>query len=166
MIPVLRTARLKLRAFRQADLDAYAAICADPEVMAHIGSGGPVDRANTWRQMAVFLGHWELLGHGMWALEHEGRLIGRAGFLNGEGWPGCELGWLLARDTWGRGFAFEAAGAALAYGRDVLGLGEVISLIRPANARSIALAERLGATEVRRFDFLGGDTLLYRHRGA
>lgn len=166
MIPVLRTARLKLRPFRQADLDAYAAMCADAEVMAHIGTGGAVDRVIAWRQMATFLGHWALLGHGMWALEHEGRLIGRVGFLAGEGWPGCELGWLLARNAWGQGYAFEAAGAALAYGRDALGLGEVISLIRPANARSIALAQRLGAVEVKRFDFLGGDTLLYRHRGA
>jgi RimJ/RimL family protein N-acetyltransferase len=165
MIPQLRTARLLLRPFRERDLDAYAAMNADPEVMRYIGAGGPVDRANAWRQMALFLGQWALRGHGMWALEHEGRLVGRVGFIDPEGWPGCELGWLLARDAWGRGYAAEAAAAALAYGRDACGLGEVISLIRPDNARSIALAERLGAVNAGTIDFMGGSTLRYRHRG-
>lgn len=166
MTPVLRTARLRLRPFRETDLDAYAAMCADAEVMQHIGTGGPVDRVNAWRQIAIFVGHWELRGYGMWALEHEGRLVGRAGFLHGEGWPGCELGWLLARDTWGRGLAFEAANAALRYGRDALGLGEVISLIRAGNTRSIALAERMGATNTGPIEFMGGEALRYLHRGA
>jgi RimJ/RimL family protein N-acetyltransferase len=162
----LRTARLRLRPFREADLDAFAAMCADAEVMQHIGAGGPVERDVAWRQMAVFLGHWALRGYGMWALERsaDGRLIGRVGYLNPEGWPGCELGWLLARDAWGQGYAFEAASAALAYGRDALGIGDVISLIRPANARSIALAERMGATNTGPIDFMGQQALVFRHR--
>jgi RimJ/RimL family protein N-acetyltransferase len=119
-----------------------------------------------WRAMAVFLGQWALLGYGMWAIERrsDGRLIGRAGFLNPEGWPGNELGWLLARDAWGQGFAFEAASAALAFGRRELGLnGELISLIRPDNTRSIRLAERLGANPGGKLELLGGPTLVYRH---
>ena len=96
-----RTERLHLRMFRERDLDAYAAMCAHAEVMQHIGAGGPVGRDVAWRQMALFLGEWTLHGHGMWAVEHraDGRLIGRVGFLEPEGWPGCELGWLLARDA-------------------------------------------------------------------
>ena len=165
-VVAFRTPRLRLRAFVQGDLDAYAAMCADAEVMRHIGAGGPVGRDMAWRAMAVFLGQWALLGYGMWAIERrsDGRLIGRAGFLNPEGWPGNELGWLLARDAWGQGFAFEAASAALAFGRRELGLnGELISLIRDANTRSIALAERLGAVNTGPIEFLGGQALVFRH---
>jgi RimJ/RimL family protein N-acetyltransferase len=90
-------------------------------------------------------------------------LIGRVGFLNPHGWPACELGWLLARDAWGHGFALEAAQAAIAHGRANLGIRELISLIRPDNVRSIALAERLGATLGGKIEFLGGETLQYEH---
>ena len=165
-IPQLSTARLQLRAFAPRDLDAYAAICADAEVMRHIGAGGPVGRDVAWRHMAMFLGEWALHGYGMWALQRrsDGRLIGRAGFLNPEGWPGCELAWTLARDAWGQGYAYEAAAAAKAFGRDALGLKALISLIRPDNTRSVRLAERLGASLQGPLDFMGSTALLYRHR--
>ncbi len=165
MIPTLTTARLRLRAFREADFDTYAAICADAEVMQFIGTGGPVAAENAWRQMAIFLGAWALRGHGMWALAERtsGKLIGRVGFLDPPGWPGCELGWLLARPAWGQGYALEGARAARDYGRDALGLTELISLIRPDNVRSIALAQRLGAETSETIDFLGQPCLLYRH---
>ena len=167
-IPVVDTPRLRLRAFDLADLDGYAAMCADDEVMRYIGSGGPVGRDVAWRHLAMFLGSWALVGHGMWAIERrrDGALIGRARFLDPEGWPGCELAWLLARDAWGQGYAFEAAQAALAHGRREQGLRDVISLIRPDNARSIALAERLGARSDGPIDFMGGTALLYRHAPA
>jgi len=162
----LTTARLRLRPFTQKDLDDYAAMCADAEVMRHIGSGGAVARDTAWRQMALFNGHWSLLGYGMWALQERssGRLVGRAGYLNPEGWPGNELGWLLAREFWGRGYAFEAASAALAWGRAEMGFGGVISLIRPDNPRSIALATRLGAVDGGPIDFMDATAQVYRHR--
>lgn len=165
MIPSLTTQRLRLRPFREADHTPYAAMCADEEVMRHIGSGGPVDGDVAWRQMALFLGAWALRGHGMWALEERvsKRLIGRVGFLDPPGWPGCELGWLLAREAWGQGYAFEAARAARDYGRDALGLGELISLIRPDNIRSIALAQRLGATLGETIQFMDQPCSVYRH---
>jgi RimJ/RimL family protein N-acetyltransferase len=152
VIPSLSTQRLRLRAFREADHGPYAAMCADEDVMRHIGAGGPVDADVAWRQMALFLGAWALRGHGMWALEERDskRLIGRVGFIDPPGWPGCELGWLLARD----------------YGRDALGLGDLISLIRPDNTRSIALALRLGATLGETIQFMEQACLVYRHPGA
>lgn len=165
MIPTLRTPRLVLRPFQPRDLDAYAAMCADAEVMRFIGPGGAVDRGGAWRQMALFLGHWQLRGHGMWALERreDGRLVGRAGFLHPEGWPGFELGWLLARDAWGHGYAFEAAAAALAFAHDELGRRDVISLIRPGNDRSARLAAKLGAAHERDVDMMGTAAQLWRH---
>ncbi|MBK1689429.1 GNAT family N-acetyltransferase [Rubrivivax gelatinosus] len=161
----LRTARLVLRSFGPADVEPYAEMCADAEVMRHIGAGGPVERDVAWRQVALFIGHWTLRGHGMWAVERQsdGRMIGRAGFMHPEGWPGCELGWLLARDAWGQGYAQEAARAALAWGRDVRGIVSPISLIRPENERSIRLAERLGAVADTEIDFLGGRARVWRH---
>jgi len=165
VIPTVDTPRLRLRPFRLADLDAYAAMCADDAVMRYIGSGGAVGRDVAWRQMALFLGSWALIGHGMWALERRSDdvLIGRAGYLEPEGWPGCELGWLLARDAWGQGYAFEAAQAALACGRRELGLTDVISLIRPDNERSIGLAKRLGARDSGPIEFMGDTARLFRH---
>jgi len=114
-IPELETERLRLHAFRNEDLDAYAAMCADPEVMRYLGTGVTLSREDAWRSMASFLGHWALRGYCMWALEEKatGDLVGRAGFLNPEGWPGFELGWTLGRSYWGRGFATEAARRAL-----------------------------------------------------
>ncbi len=164
-VPALTTPRLRLRAFTLADLDAYAAICADAEVMRHIGTGGAVGRDVAWRHMALFLGQWALSGHGMWAVQRraDGLLIGRVGYLEPEGWPGCELGWTLARAAWGQGLAFEAAAAALDFGRAELGIGPLISLIRPDNRRSIALAERLGAFDTGPIDFMGHVALQYRH---
>ena len=164
-VPTLTTTRLRLRPFREADLDAYAAMCADAEVMQFIGAGGPVGADVAWRHMALFLGAWALRGHGMWALEERAsaRLVGRVGFLDPPGWPGCELGWLLARSAWGQGYAFEAARAARDYGRDALGLTDLISLIRPDNLRSIALAQRLGAVAGEKIEFMEQPCLLYRH---
>lgn len=164
-IPVVTTPRLRLRGFRLSDLDAYAAICADPEVMRHIGTGGPVGRDVAWRHIAMFLGEWTLAGCGQWAVERrsDGLLIGRAGYLNPEGWPAREMAWTLARNAWGQGLAFEAARASLAWGSDALGLPPPISLIREGNARSIALARRLGAVDQGVIDFMGGPALRFQH---
>jgi RimJ/RimL family protein N-acetyltransferase len=115
---------------------------ADPEVMRFMG--GPLDEMDTWRQMAVFAGHWELRGYGLWAVEREGELIGRVGLLQPHGWPGLEVGWLLARDAWGHGYATEAARAAVEYAWSELGAHELISLITPDNAASQRVAQRLG----------------------
>lgn len=66
--PVIETARLRLRPFRADDIEAYAALCADAEVMRHIGAGTPIGRDLAWRQMAALNGEWSLRGYGHWAL--------------------------------------------------------------------------------------------------
>jgi RimJ/RimL family protein N-acetyltransferase len=142
----LETPRLILRQFREEDLDSYAVICADQETVRYIGEGKPLTRAETWQHMATMLGHWQLRGYGLWAVEERGSgaMIGRIGFWNPEGWPGFEVGWMLARSHWGRGLATEGARAALDYAFSRLRQTHVISLIRPENNRSIRVAEKLG----------------------
>jgi RimJ/RimL family protein N-acetyltransferase len=142
----LETDRLRLRPFREEDLDPYARTCADPEVMRYIGTGQTLSRTDAWRQMAFFLGHWELRGYGMWAaeLKETGTCIGRIGLHRPEAWPGLEVGWLLDRASWGHGLATEGAQEALDDAFTRLGADHVISVICPDNARSIRVAERLG----------------------
>jgi RimJ/RimL family protein N-acetyltransferase len=159
-VPTLTTERLTLRGWREADLDAYAAIAADPEVMRFMG--GPLDRADTWRQIAVFVGHWELRGHGLWVVERDGELIGRVGLIRPEGWPGLEVGWLLGRHAWGHGYATEAARAAADYAWRQLGTQELISLIAPDNVPSQRVAERLGMRPGEDYDLHGTPVVIHR----
>lgn len=155
-IPTFDTDRLLLRELRETDLDDFARLSADEETMRYIGKGETLDRAGTWRSIAFFLGHWQLRGFGMWAVVEKTtqRLIGRVGFYQPEGWPGFELGWLIDRDRWGQGFATEAARACLARATSDYGKRHVISLIRPENAASIRVAEKIGET-FQREDSLG-----------
>ncbi len=160
----LESERLRLRMFRESDLDAYAAMCADPEVMRYIGVGGQtLTRAETWRHMAMVLGHWELRGYGLWAVEERatGTLVGRIGLYNPEGWPGLECGWALARGAWGNGYATEGARRALAFAFTELDRDHVISLIRPDNVASIRVAERIGERLERTTTLLGSEALVY-----
>jgi RimJ/RimL family protein N-acetyltransferase len=161
-IPRLETARLILRMWRESDFDDYAAMCADPEVMRYLG-GKTFNRMEAWRHMAFLIGHWYLLGYGHWAVEEKstGRLVGRIGFLNPADWPGFEIGWTLARDCWGKGYATEGAQRALDYTFNELDKGHVISLIHPDNAASIRVAERLGEKPEGRTELLGHDVLIY-----
>lgn len=160
---MLKTERLVLRPLREDDFEQYAAMMADPEVTRYLADGRPLSRADAWRQMALILGHWQLRGYGMWAVEEAatGRLAGRTGFFNPEGWPGFELGWVLARDFWGRGYATEGARRALEFGFEEMEREHVISLIRPGNLPSIRVAERLGERRERSVDFFGGEALVY-----
>jgi RimJ/RimL family protein N-acetyltransferase len=150
-IPTVETERLLLREWRDDDLDAYARICADDEVTRYLS--GTLDRGDAWRQMAQFSGHWNLRGFGTWAVEEKatGALIGRVGLHQPEGWPGLEVGWMLDREVWGRGYASEGGTRSLEYAWHTLGAERVISIIDPDNARSIGVAERIGETFERRW---------------
>ena len=103
-IPTLITERLRLRAFRGGDFEDYAALRSDREVLRYLDCGPePWDRGRSWRHMAFLMGHWQLAGCGMWALEQRetGAFLGFAGFAAPTGWPGFELAWTLARRWWG-----------------------------------------------------------------
>src|SRR5438094_53459 len=114
-IPQLTTERLLLRDFRPEDFDAYAGMMAAPEVGRFLMDGRPLSRVEAWRQMAMFIGHWDLRGYGLWAVEERetGRFIGRIGCLEPEGFPAFEIAYTLTPSAWGHGYAREGAAAAL-----------------------------------------------------
>jgi RimJ/RimL family protein N-acetyltransferase len=159
----LGSKRLLLRMFCESDLDAYAAMCADPEVMRYLGAGYPLTRSESWRNMALVLGHWQLRGFGLWAVEERatGLLAGRVGCWQPEGWPGREIGWTFRREFWGRGYATEAAQTVLADGFSRPGTWRLISLIHPQNERSIAVALRLGMRREQETEIMGHPARLY-----
>ena len=163
-VPTLETERLRLRPLRTSDIDDYAALNADPEVLRYLGGGPePWDRGRSWRHMAFLMGHWQLGGAGMWAVEHRGTgaFVGMVGFAAPEGWPGFELAWSLARRCWGHGYATEGALAALAYAFTTLEKDRIISLIHPENRASIRVAERIGERLQGRINHFGREMLCY-----
>jgi RimJ/RimL family protein N-acetyltransferase len=164
-IPEVTTDRLLLRAFTPRDFEPYAAMMADAEVTRYLGNGRPLPRAEAWRQLAMFAGHWALRGFGVWAVEERstGAFIGRIGCFEPEGWPGFEIAYTLARPAWGRGYAREGAAAALAHAREALGRDEILSIIRPANTGSIRVARALGAEPAETVEFFGAPAVLYRY---
>jgi RimJ/RimL family protein N-acetyltransferase len=161
--PRLETPRLLLREWLPRDLDPHAEMSSDPEVMRYIGDGSVLDRGQSWREVATHIGHWELRGYGQWAIERteDGASIGRAGLWFPAGWPGIEVGWKLARDAWGNGYATEAGRAAIEWAWEALDLPELISLIQPRNVASIRVAERLGMHRQRESIVDGQDALVY-----
>ncbi len=163
-IPTLETERLLLRPLTKSDIDDYAALHEDPEVLRYLsGDAQPWDRGRSWRHMAFLVGHWYLGDAGIWAVEHKetGAFLGVIGFASPEGWPGFELAWTLARRWWGHGYATEGARAALAYAFTVLKKDRVISLIHPENRLSIRVAERIGERLQDRIHHLGREMLCY-----
>lgn len=124
---------------------------SDAETVRYLGDGTVADRTGAWRALAEILGHWELRGYGLWAVEDRstGELLGRVGLYNPEGWPGLEVGWLIDRSRWGEGFAAEAGRVSLEYAFREMNAPDVISVIHPANAASIRVAEKLGGRHQR-----------------
>jgi RimJ/RimL family protein N-acetyltransferase len=163
MIPQIATQRLILREFCEADLDAYADMCGNPEVMRYIGAGKPLSRSDAWRNMAMIVGHWQLRGYGMWAVEERqtGEMIGRVGCWEPEGWPGFEIGWSLRRAYWGLGFATEAATAAISYAFTQLERSHLISLINPQNIASVRVAQKVGENLQGTTEVFGTEVLVY-----
>lgn len=143
-IPKLETPRLILRAPQPRDFAPFAAFYAGPR--SHF-VGGPLSAELAWRMLAMEAGHWTLKGFGRWIAEDRasGAAVGIIGLFEPEGWPEPEIGWDLFDGFEGRGYATEAGRHARAHAYDVLGWQTAISLVKPGNDASAAVARRLGA---------------------
>jgi len=159
----LETERLILRKYRLSDFEDHFRLCADPDVMRYLVGGKPMSRLEAWRHMAFLVGHWELLGYGYFVAEEKasGRFVGRIGFANPEGWPGFEIGWTIAPEYQGRGFATEGGRFLLEYAFEKMDKSHVISVINPENKPSIRVAERLGEKLEGKSEVMGTAMLIY-----
>ena len=156
-VPTIQTERLTLRSFTEADREPFAAMNADPEVMRHFPE--PLDRAMSDALVDRILDGWGERGLGLWAVERreDGAFLGFVGLstptFDAHFTPAVEIGWRLARDAWGHGYATEAARAGVAYGFETLGLEEIVSFTTKDNVRSRGVMERLGMTRDPADDF-------------
>jgi len=157
--PVIETERLKLRPWRSADIVPNTAMLADPASGRFITADGkPVtDSWIGWRNAAILAGHWVLHGIGMFVVEERqtGKYVGRVGPWFPPGWPGFEVGWGIAREFRGKGYALEAARAAIDWSFATFDVDEIIHVIDRENTASQAVARRLEAEKGREIDLFG-----------
>ena len=146
----IMTDRLLLRRWRDDDVAPFAAMCADPEVMRYIGSGATRTRAQVQASIEAYERGWEENGFGLFVVERleDGRFLGVTGlseptFLP-EIMPAVEIGWRFARQSWGNGYASEAALAALDFGLVKLGIPEIVSIHQVDNHASGRIMQKLG----------------------
>ncbi len=162
--PRLQTDRLTMRPITPDDLPAFCRFMASDRARF---VGGPCEGHDAWRRFAVHLGHWRIRGYGMWTVKRrdDGMAVGQVGLWNPDGWVAPEVGWWIFEGAFeGRGYAREAAVAARAHAFDTLHWPTVFSVIDPGNARSIALARRLGAAEDRHAKTPDGTpVIVFRH---
>jgi RimJ/RimL family protein N-acetyltransferase len=154
----LETERLVLRKPEPGDLNGYADVWADPEVVRYL-SGSTLPRNQVPQAIERMLLHWERHGVGLFSVlrKEDGRFVGRVGYLlwDPERWVNAmheqldgdlelEIGWTIAHELWGNGYATEAAAACRDHAFSELGRDHVISLIAPENVASIRVAEKIG----------------------
>ncbi len=166
-IPVIETARLRLRGHYPADLEVFLAMWQEPQFYKHL-TGKPMPEEEVWTKMLRHLGVWYLYGYGYWAIEEKatGHFIGAIGFgawqralePSIKGFP--EVGWVLAPHTHGQGYAFEAAQATLAWGDAHLPQARTVCLIDVGNVASLGLAAKCGYQEFDRTVYKGVSIVL------
>jgi RimJ/RimL family protein N-acetyltransferase len=161
-IPVLQTARLTLRGPKDSDAGPLGAFLESPRAR-NIGGPWPASDAPDW--LAFTTRRWAERGRGLWfvALKDNDTPIGRIGLLDHSDWHEPELAWFLFAGYDGKGYAYEAALAARSFAADSLKLPPLFSFIEASNARSKALAQRLGAKPERDTIFHETALTVYRH---
>jgi len=153
----IRTNRLLLRRFSLEDMDAYAAIMGDDEVMRWFPNGKGYTREQAKKSLDIILDHWVKHGFGIWAVtdKDSGVLLGRCGLNLIAETSEVEVDFVIARNYWRHGYATEAARAALAYGFDVLKLDRIIALAKPDNVASRRVIEKIGMHYVKDAEYWG-----------
>ena len=143
----------------ERDFEPWCRTHADEETVRYLG-GEVMEPAKAWRHMASVIGHWQIRGYGFCSVEEKatGEWVGHVGPWFPEGWPDREIGWTIAREHWGKGFATEAARACLDYVFGTLGWERVIHVILPGNEASVAVARKIGSGFLRAQDGLPGVT--------
>ena len=167
-IPVIGTHRLVLRGHRMDDFADSLALWTDPEVTRFI-SGKPSTQEEVWSRLLRYVGHWAMLGFGYWVISDKetGRFMGEVGFADFrrviepslDDTP--EIGWALAPHSHGKGYATEAARAAVAWGEAHFGPVRTACIIAPENGPSIRVAEKCGYREFRRTTYKDSPTILF-----
>ncbi|WP_428684178.1 GNAT family N-acetyltransferase [Sphingopyxis sp.] len=153
---MIETGRLVMRSWRDADVVPFQAICSDPDVMATLGP--PLDIEATRALIGRVRSQEAEHGHTFWALERreDARLVGWCGIIRGNAGPvdgKAEIGWRLARDCWGTGYATEAARGAIDWAFANLADDDVWAITWQGNVRSQAVMERLGMRRHPDLDF-------------
>jgi RimJ/RimL family protein N-acetyltransferase len=143
---VIDTPRTHLRPWRAADQELFAALHAHPEVMRDLG--GPIGRAASDTKLANYMAAFRRYSFSRWAIEtRDGNFVGYAGVMPSQGdhplGAHFQIGWRLVRDAWGKGYATEAAGAALDDAFSRVGLKEIVAYTTRENQRSQAVMDRL-----------------------
>ncbi len=167
-VPSIDTERLTLRGHRLDDFADSLALWSDPEVTRHIG-GRPSTEEEVWARLLRYVGHWSLLGFGYWVVREKGsgRFVGEVGFadfhrdMDPPLGPAPEAGWVLAPAAHGKGYATEAARAALAWGEARLGWARTVCIIDPENAPSLRVADKCGFREIHRATYKGGPAVVF-----
>lgn len=160
----IQTERLNLRQWTQDDYQAFALYYADEANAKYVG--GKKDGEQAWRHMALQVGHWALKGFGYWAVDEKstGQFVGCVGLWQSPSWPELELGYWLAREQRGKGYALEGCRRAIEFARRELEAKSLVSYIDPENSPSIRLAELLGARYDGTIQLAGfGPHCVYRH---
>ncbi|MGB8397945.1 GNAT family N-acetyltransferase [Bradyrhizobium sp.] len=157
--PVIETERLLLRPWRGGDIAPNTAMLSDPGTARFITADGkPVtDALVGWRNAAIMAGHWVLYGAGMFVVEEKasGKFTGRVGPWFPPGWPGFEVGWGIAAEFRGKGYALEAAQASIDWVFATFEIDQIIHCIDRENVASQGVARRLGASKVHETDLFG-----------
>lgn len=165
----IETARLRLRRFTHDDLDDFASICSNAEVMRYIGAGNPISKEETEPHLSGYINYWEQHGFGRFALSHKehGELIGYCGFRFFK-YPGLslfdgapEIVFLLKRTFWEMGLAAEAARACLKYGFEHLGFTLIVAITTSDNIKSRRVLERIGMKHVNDLRYMDVDCITY-----
>ena len=172
-VPVIETERLRLRGHKQEDFAESVAMWSDAAVTRYIG-GKTLSEEEVWARLLRYVGHWAWLGFGYWLIEEKatGAFVGEMGFSDWKremepslkGVP--EIGWVLATRAHGKGYATEAARAAMMWGDANIrsarpSLGRMVCIIHPEHTRSIRVAEKCEFKEVLRTTYHGEPTVLF-----